>query len=337
MSYIDLYRNADRVMPLPGGPRRTPRRKPGPAPWPRKAAAVVPAVTALAVVAKPAALGAFLARYKRSAVYRKARAHGHPRLAELGDFGFSFKRFAKGIGRGLKKAGKAGFMYATPVGLAYTAGKAGWRARKKIGRLAGSALKWGSGAGFAIAAAKGAGKLFGGGGGKRAAAPGAEEQAPEEEEQQQPEEEGGGQDEGGGDQDEGGGDQDEGDDQEQAEMEGLGLLDVDRRQLDYLDDGMGWGFLNKIGRGFKTIGKGIGKGALAVGKVGVKVGGQLAKNTLSTYLGPGQQQTQAPDGGQGGGGGPGFNWKSPIVIGGAAVAVVGGVLLLRRKPTAVGG
>jgi hypothetical protein len=96
--------------------------------------------------------------------------------------------------------------------------------------------------------------------------------------------------------------------------------------------------------GTKSVGKGIGKGASAIGKAGKgigqglgKVGGAIGKlgigigkQVLANYLGPGNQAIapQALSIREGGGG---LSLKSPIVLGGAAVLGLGALYMVSRK------
>jgi hypothetical protein len=253
-------------------------------------------------------------------VVRRAPAATSKALAGMAgaddQLGFSFKKLVKGA-----------IHYGNPLGLTYEAAKLGTKLAKKtsIGRGIFDAVDYIPGGGVFNRILGGGG----GGGGSKKAAParklkpkrkiriarpaaaprdegppgypeGEDREAPED----MPGEDQGGGDEGG---DEGGGDEggEEGGEEGDA-VEGLE------------------GFWGKVAGGLKSAGK-------AAGKVGVSIG----KTALETYIGRplgGQtaaQQQQALAKARAAAATPFY--KNPIVIGGAAVAAVGAVVLLSKR------
>lgn len=227
--------------------------------------------------------------------------------------GFSFKKLVKGA-----------IHYGNPVGLTYEAARLGTKLAKKtsIGRGIFDAVDYLPGGGV-INRVLGGG---GGGGGKKAAParkpkpkrkirmarpaaaprdegppgyPEAEDQAPPED---MPGEDQGGGDEGG---DEGGGDEELEEGEEGDAVDGLG------------------GFWGKVAGGLKSAGT-------AVGKVGASIG----KTALETYIGRplgGQSAAQQQQALAKARAAATPFYKNPIVMGGAAVATLGAVVLLSKR------
>jgi hypothetical protein len=228
--------------------------------------------------------------------------------------GFSFKKLVKGA-----------IHYGNPVGLTYEAAKLGTKLAKKtsIGRGIFDAVDYIPGGGVFNRILGGGG---GGGGGKKAAparkpkpkrkiriarpaaAPRDEGPPgyPEGEDQEAPEDMPG-EDQGGGDEggDEGGGDEELEEGEEGDAVEGLE------------------GFWGKVAGGLKSAGK-------AVGKVGASIG----KTALETYIGRplgGQTTAQQQQALAKARAAATPFYKNPIVIGGAAVATLGAVVLLSKR------
>jgi hypothetical protein len=308
MSYIKLYANVDRTMPLPGGHHHHGKRRRSPP------------------VAAPAA---------------KVAAAGPPGPAKsIADMGMgSFfstlnklvnpiehtKMLLRGTKRAAGAAAKSAFAL-SPVGLAYHAFKkpSGSGARLALKPVRGKRRR-GRGR---VSAAGASGATYEP---PQTAAPDGEGGADFEDTQSDDEQ--GGDD--GGDEDEGGGD---GGEEDEGLSDLAGLLDADM--------GSFFSTLNKIvnpvqhfkmlktagagaGKAIGKAGKGVGSALGKAGGVLGKIAGKVGERVLSAYL-PQQQQAQGIQHGlslQK----EGLSLTSPIVLGGLGLAGVGTVLLLARK------
>lgn len=245
----------------------------------------------------------------------------------------------KAIGRGLKKAGKLGVKgvklgatYGTPIGLQVLAAKKVAKfAKKAFGGRRPSSVRTAGGSvdveetaerlnvpeDAVIDAAAAANRAGSDPDARAAAVDEVEEAYGLDDDALTDVDSGGGEDDAGED--------DAGDDADQVEgMDGAFSF------IKKIGKGIGKG-AKAVGKGAKTVGKTVGKGAKVVGKAGVAIGTQVGKQALATYLGQPQPNPTALTVVDPGTGAPSINWRSPIVLGGGAAVALGAVFLLSRK------